>query len=88
VAFGSEVVTMVSGALAIIRLSCCVADTGPGWPCEESVTFTVKVLVPAAVGVPEIAPAALKESPAGSEEPLARFQMSEPAPPLACNVAL
>ncbi len=36
----------------------------------ESVTFTVKVKVPAAVGVPEITPALLKDRPAG-KDPLA-----------------
>jgi hypothetical protein len=32
----------------------------------ESVTLTVKLAVPAAVGVPEMVPVALSESPAGS----------------------
>jgi hypothetical protein len=32
---------------------------------DESVTVIVALLVPAAVGVPEITPAALIESPAG-----------------------
>ena len=65
-----------------------VAETGPCCPPEASVAFTVNLVVPAAVGVPEIAPALLSESPAGSEEPLARAQVSEPAPPPPCNVAL
>ena len=51
-------------------------------------TFTVKVVVAAAVGVPEIVPELLKERPAGSDEPDARLQVSVPAPPLACKVAL
>ena len=53
----------------IVRLNCCVAETGPSCPPEASVTFTVKVVAPAAVGLPEIAPALLKERPAGSEDP-------------------
>jgi hypothetical protein len=51
------------------------------------VIFTVKLTVPAAVGVPEIAPALLRESPAGSEEPLAKAHVTAPAPPLDCNAA-
>ena len=38
----------------------------------ESVTITVKLEVPAVVGVPLIAPAADKVNPAGRELPLAR----------------
>jgi hypothetical protein len=50
--------------------------------------LTVKFVVAAAVGVPDIAPEPLKERPAGSEEPVARLQVSVPAPPLAAKVAL
>jgi hypothetical protein len=84
----NEVVVIVNGAGLIVRLSCCVAETGPGCPPEESVTFTVKDVVAGVVGVPEIAPELLKERPAGSVEPDAKLQVSVPAPPLACNVAL
>jgi len=52
------------------------------------VTFTVKSVVPAALGVPEIVPALLNDRPAGNAEPEARAQVIVPAPPLACNVAL
>jgi hypothetical protein len=48
----------------------------------------VKLEAPGVVGVPEIAPALLKERPAGSVEPEAKLQVSVPAPPLACKVAL
>jgi len=72
----------------IVRLSCCVTESGPGLPPDESVNLTVKVDVPIAVGVPDIAPEPLRERPAGSAEPVARLQVSVPAPPLACKVAL
>ena len=45
--------TVIASALAAVAL-------------EESFTCTVKLLVPAAVGVPVIAPAEERESPAGS----------------------
>ena len=79
---------MVSAMGLIVALNFCVAEIGPPWAPEESVTFTVKVVVAAAVGVPEMVPVPLKERPAGNEEPEARLQVSVPAPPLACNVAL
>jgi hypothetical protein len=50
--------------------------------------LTVSVVVPAAVGVPEIAPPLLKDRPAGSDEPDARLQLSVPTPPVPCKVAL
>jgi len=72
----------------IVMLSFCVAESAPPWAPEESVTFAVKVVVAAVVGVPEIAPELLKERPAGRVEPDARLQASVPAPPVACKVAL
>ena len=52
-----------------------------------SVTFAVKVDVPDAVGVPEIAPVeALSVNPAGSE-PLLTLHEYGVVPPLACSVA-
>jgi hypothetical protein len=84
----SDVVVMVNGAGLMVMLSCCVTETGPGLPPDESVNFAVKVEDPGAVGMPEIAPAALKERPAGNDEPDARLQVNVPAPPLACSVAL
>jgi hypothetical protein len=79
---------MVNAMGLIVRLSFCVAEAAPPWAPEESVTFTVKVVVAAAVGVPEIVPEPLKERPAGNDEPEAKLQASVPAPPLACKVAL
>jgi hypothetical protein len=51
----------------------------------ESVAVTVNDGLPAAVGVPEIVPAVLKERPAGSD-PEVRAQVIVPAPPVDCNV--
>jgi hypothetical protein len=53
----------------------------------ESVTWTVKLEVPAVVGVPEITPPELKESPAGSE-PDASDQLYGVTPPAAASVWL
>ncbi len=69
----------------MVMLSCAVAEVGVD---AASVTFTVKVDVPVAVGVPEIAPEPLRLSPAGSEEPVAKLQVSVPVPPVAASVAL
>jgi hypothetical protein len=82
-----EMETVIAGA-ATTMLSGSVTETGPCFAADWSVNLTVKLVVPAAVGVPEIAPALLKERPAGSEEPVARLHVSAPTPPLACNVAL
>ena len=68
----------------IVRLSCCVAETGLG---AESVTCTVKVKAPAVVGVPEIFPET-SANPTGNVEPDAKLQVSVPAPPVAASVAL
>ena len=61
-----------------------MADTGLA---AASVTCTLKLNVPAVVGVPEIF-AEARESPAGKEDPVVRLQVSVPAPPVAANVAL
>ena len=54
----------------------------------ESVTFTVIGDVPAAVGVPEMAPVlGSKARPAGSV-PVAKLQATAPVPPVDCTVAL
>jgi hypothetical protein len=50
-----------------------------------SVTFTVKFAGPAAVGVPETVPAALRFRPAGSDPP-ASDQEYGGAPPVATSV--
>jgi hypothetical protein len=63
VALGRDAVAMVSAAYTTME-SALEADRPP-----LSATLTVKFDVPAAVGVPAIAPAALSDSPAGSEPP-------------------
>jgi hypothetical protein len=65
-------------------LSCWLAVCG-GVP--ESVAVTVKVEVPRVVGVPEIVPELLNESPPGSV-PLVTLQVIGGVPPVACSVAL
>jgi hypothetical protein len=57
-----ESVAILRGAALIVRLNCFVAVKCVG--VVESVTRTVKLLAPAVVGVPEIAPL-LRASPAG-----------------------
>ena len=69
-------------------LSSCVSEHAPSLPLDASVTFTVNVVLPAVVGMPEIVPRLLKERPVGREEPLARLQVSVPAPPVTCRLAL
>ena len=64
---GSEAVVTAS-VLVTVMLRTAVAVFAP-----ESVTFAVKLEVPAVVGVPVIAPAALSVSPEGSA-PLFRDQ--------------
>jgi hypothetical protein len=51
----------------------------------ESVAVTVNDGLPAAVGVPEIVPEVLKESPVGSD-PDVSVQVISPAPPVDCSV--
>jgi hypothetical protein len=84
----NDVVVIVNAIGFMVRLSCWVAERGPPCAPEESATFTVKLVVPAVVGVPEIAPVLLNERPAGSDELEARLQVRVPVPPLACKVAL
>ena len=74
---------MINGAGLIVMLSSFCAETGVE---AESVTFAVKVEVPWVVGVPEIAPVeAFNESPAGSDDPVARLQVRGAVPPLAAS---
>jgi hypothetical protein len=73
-----EVVT-VTGAGPIVTVSEAVSD-----PDAESVTRTEKVLLPAALGVPERTPAAERLNPAGSV-PLASAQLYGAAPPDAAS---
>jgi hypothetical protein len=66
--------------LIVLRLAVC-----GGVP--ESVAVTVKVQVPAVMGVPEIIPELLNESPAG-RVPLVTLQVMGGVPPVAWSVAL
>lgn len=59
---GNEVVVTLSGARAMVMVNCAVAVRGLD---SLSATWTVKVEVPLAVGVPETPPALLKLRPAG-----------------------
>jgi hypothetical protein len=81
--FGSDAVEMASRALMVMLNDwftvCC------GVP--ESVAVTVNVVVPAAVGVPEIAPAVLRFNPPG-KLPVVTLQVIVPVPPEAATVAL
>jgi hypothetical protein len=67
-------------------LNDCVAVCGVG--AVESVTLTVKLNVPAVVGVPEIVPlAAASVRPAGNVPEL-MLQLYGVVPPLAANVVV
>jgi hypothetical protein len=55
--------------------------------CAPAVTWTVKLEVPVAVGVPEITPADVRVTPVGSV-PLAIDQVYGGVPPVAVRVAL
>jgi len=77
------VMVSVGAAAPIINCNDLVVVWGVGG--VESVTCTVKLDVPAAVGVPEITPAVLNASPAGSE-PLSRFHSMGDVPPEAISV--
>ena len=54
----------------------------------ESLTCTVKFVVPVAAGVPVMAPDALNVRPAGKELPLASENVYEGIPPDAMTLAL
>jgi hypothetical protein len=75
---------MAKGVTTVIE-SCFWAESGVD---AESVTFTVNVEAPAAVGVPEIFPEPLRLRPAGRDEPDATLHVSVPVPPVAASVAL
>jgi hypothetical protein len=59
---GSDDVVTVRAGVLIVRESAAVADAD-----ALSVAFTVKLAVPAAVGVPDIVPPAERVSPTGSD---------------------
>ena len=88
VPFVSELVATLTGVTfeATVMLNAFVAVCAVG--VVASVTFTVKLNVPEAVGVPEIAPLeAVKLNPPGNE-PALMLQLYGVVPPLATNVAL
>jgi hypothetical protein len=71
-----------------VRLSSACAVAGPpSGAVEESVTCTVKVKFPEAVGSPVMAPELASDKPVGNA-PLATNQVSGATPPAACRVAL
>lgn len=71
---------VMGGSIVMLNapLTCCAA---------ESATLTVKFVVPAAVGVPEIVPSGVSESPAGRLEAFARLHIYGGVPPLAISDA-
>ena len=71
---------------ATVMLNVCRAVSGVGE--TESVATTVKLEAAATVGTPEIAPALLKLSPGGKEEPDATVQVTGGVPPELAKVAL
>jgi hypothetical protein len=80
VPLGSEEVAIASAGGSIASDNGAVAVVP-----AESCTCTVKFEVPAADGIPEIAPAPLSDSPAGSE-PEATDHLYPPLPPVAASV--
>ena len=77
---GSVVVVML-GSGAIVMLKACV----PLWELA-SVTCTVKLLVPEAVGVPEITPVLLFRVKPFGNEPAVTVKVLAPVPPVAAIV--
>jgi hypothetical protein len=77
------VVLMAKAGLMTMLSACVLLCAG----VPESVAFTVKLEVLAAVGVPLIAPPVLKFKPAG-RVPLATVQVTVPVPPELFSVAL
>ena len=72
------------GTLNTLMLSPCIATMGG---VLESVTCTVKIDMPGAVGVPLMTQPALMFSPAGSA-PVAMLQVCAPVPPITWSEAL
>ena len=70
-----------TASAAIARVSTAVAVTGGD---ALSVTATVKLSVPAVVGVPDIMPSAARVMPSGSI-PALTLQLSGAVPPLAAS---
>jgi hypothetical protein len=83
---GNDVVEMLT-TVTTVRLSCACAKAGPPGEDDESAACTVNVEVPETVGSPVIAPELPSDKPVG-KAPLAKLQVSAPAPPVAWRVAL
>lgn len=60
-----------TGPETTAMLQTAVVVSGPSAALDESTTFAVKVLVPAAVGLPEVAPLELLSVSPGGRAPLA-----------------
>ena len=80
---GRVVVVMTSLGL-MVMVNACFAVWGG---VLESVAVTVKFVVPAAVGVPEMSPEPLRVNPPG-RLPVVTLQLMEPVPPVAASEAL
>ena len=80
---GRAVVVMTSLGL-MVMVKACFAVWG-GVP--ESAAVTVKFVVPAAVGVPEMSPEPLRVNPPG-RLPVVTLQLMAPAPPVAASEVL
>ena len=79
----SDEVVIAKGLLTVTDLD--ATSTAAVGDCE-SVTCTLKVVVPNTVGVPLITPEALIVSP-GGRVPEASAQVNGPTPPVEVNVA-
>ena len=78
-------IAKVGAVVLIVMLRAVVAEFGG---LAESLALTMKAEVPAAVGVPVMAPVvAFKLRPAG-RVPVARLQVTAAVPPIDCNWAL
>jgi hypothetical protein len=84
VPFGKDEVVIVS-AVMIVILSCFVAVCAVG--TEESVAFTVNVVVPAAVGVPVMAPVLAFRLAHDGSVPAEMLHVTGGVPPAVCSVA-
>ena len=80
---GRVVVVMTSLGLMVMVNGCFAVWGG----VLESVAVTVKFVVPAAVGVPEMSPEPLRVNPPG-RLPVVTLQLMEPVPPEAASDAL
>jgi hypothetical protein len=83
VPFGNDVVVMLNIGLTVMLRAWVLVCGG----VSESVAVTVKFVVPAVVGVPEIVPELLNVNPPG-KLPMVTLQVIVPTPPALCSVAL